>query len=118
MNQNQDREVELRPNSIDEAKKEINESFVFGESALPGQAEACRSLEAQAHDLANSIAELVPEGKCRTVAINNILGALLWARHGILAQPVAQMGSQTDSPDVVTEGSGTPGWKYSDFKQV
>ena len=93
-----DKEVDRPPVDEDLAVQEVNDDFNFGPATLSeGQRLALSRLEKYGKDLAYEITALVPEGKYRTVAINNVLGAILWARHGIVSSGEVELVSVTPS---------------------
>lgn len=69
-----------------EDMSEIAEAFKFNYVPDKEQVEACSYLGHLAKLLAKEIGRVVPDGKHRVVAINNVLGAVLWAHQGILSQ--------------------------------
>jgi len=96
---NKDTEVNREPLDPDAGIHEVEEAFVFNDNA-PTQAQKamCEHIEAYARGLAFEIATMVPEGKHRTVAINNVLGAVLWARQGILTARLVEVNVCGENP--------------------
>lgn len=98
-------EVSREPITPETIKAEIDDVFVFN-SPLSSQNQAsCERIQEACRTLAHAIAEEVPEGKDQTVAINNLLAAALWARHGITRRQVAVISA---SPVSLQEGSEVP----------
>lgn len=85
----QDAEVIREPLDLEEEHKEIDELFAIRNTATPDQLESCEIVQKACRLLAHVITKHVPEGKERTIAVNNILSAALMARHGITKKPVA-----------------------------
>lgn len=83
MSEIKDREVIREPFDPAAPAQEVDEVFQFNTNLTPAQAADCKHIEDYARGLAFDIAALVPPGKCQTVAINGIFGAVLWARQGI-----------------------------------
>ena len=82
---NKDTEVNREPLDPEAGIQEVEDAFVFNnQPPSTAQRTMCEHVETYARRLAFEIATVVPEGKHRTVAINNVLGAVLWARQGIL----------------------------------
>ena len=57
--------------------------FTFPLTLTPEQQQECQEIDAACLALAQLIAAHLPEGKEHVVAVNNVLSAALWARHGI-----------------------------------
>jgi len=86
MNQNNpdNQEVTREPLDIAALVCETEREFQFTNGPLnETQLAACNHIEAFGRGMAQEIATVVPEGKERTIAINAVLTAVLWARQGI-----------------------------------
>lgn len=67
---------------------EIEEVFSFNPPLTVDQNHACQQIQNACKTLAHGILKLVPEGKEQTIAINQLLAAALWARHGICRRSI------------------------------
>jgi hypothetical protein len=72
--------------------EEIEKTFVFNNAPTPDQMKMCQHIECWGKALSIEIASLVPEGKEQTMAINNVLAAIVWCRHAICRQPTIEFG--------------------------
>jgi hypothetical protein len=101
MNTEKDREVIREPLDPAVGAREVEEAFQFNNCPSEKQLKKCAHLEQYARGLAFEIAAVVPQGKFQTVAINNLLGALMWARQGILAECDVQFSTTGPGPDAI-----------------
>ena len=81
------------PYSPENAIREVEEAFVFNNTPTEHQVMRCQHIEKWGRSLAIEIASVVPEGKEKTIAINNVLAAVVWCRHAILLQPTIEFGT-------------------------
>jgi hypothetical protein len=72
--------------------EDIEQTFVFNNAPTPDQVKQCEHIEGWAKVLSLEIATQVPEGKEKTMAINNVLAAVVWCRHAIFRQPTIEFG--------------------------
>jgi hypothetical protein len=93
-------EINREPINTEQAKQEIEDVFVFNAPSSVNTSFACQRIQNACKALAQAIAEEVPEGKERVVAINSLLSAALFARHGITRRQVVIV--------AVPEASDTP----------
>ena len=80
--------VNREPINLEDVRAEIDEIFNIQNPATVDQLLACNHVQELCHQLAQAMTELVPEGRERLIAINNILAAALWARHGITRKQI------------------------------
>jgi len=88
------------PYSPQAAIEEIENAFVFNNSPTENQVKLCQHVEAWGKALSIEIASLVPEGKEKTMAINNVLAAVVWCRHAICRQPTIEFVSTGPVPEM------------------
>jgi hypothetical protein len=80
--------VDRPPLNPEELTREIEEVFSFNPPLTVDQNHACQQIQNACKTLAHGILNLVPEGKEQTIAINQLLAAALWARHGICRRSI------------------------------
>ena len=83
-----DETVDRKPLNLDELILEIDEVFTFRSPSTSKQQDSCQHIQSCCKALAMAIVEMVPEGKEQVIAVNNLLGAALWASHGITKRQV------------------------------
>jgi hypothetical protein len=86
-----DSEVIRQPVVLDDIRQEIDDVFVFNPPMSLAHQQSCEKIQTASKALAQVIAEEVPVGKEQTIAINNLLSAVLFARHGITKRQVMMM---------------------------
>lgn len=86
------------PYSPQAAIEDVESNFVFNNAPTEHQVKLCQHIEAFGKAMAIEIASLVPEGKEQTVAINNVLSAVMWCRHGIMRQPTIELVATSTPP--------------------
>lgn len=74
--------------NIEQVKQEIQDVFVFNAPMSMEHLISCEKIQNACKALAQAIADEVPEGKERTIAINNLLSTALFARHGITRRQI------------------------------
>ena len=84
-------QVSREPVSPEQIKQEIDDVFVFNPPLSIIHATSCQKIQDACKALAQVIADEVPEGKERVIAINNLLSTALFARHGITRRQVVVM---------------------------
>lgn len=96
-------EVNREPVNLEKIKQEIDDVFIFKSPISNQHAESCQKIQNTCKALAQLIADEVPEGKEQTIAINNLLSAALFARHGITRRQVIMVAMavpETENPPV------------------
>lgn len=88
------------PISPETAIRDVEDAFVFNNQPTEHQVKLCQHIESWGKALAIEIASLVPEGKEQTVAINNVLSAVMWCRHGIMRQPTIEFVATGPVPEM------------------
>lgn len=88
------------PYSPEASIREVEDAFVFSNHPTEHQIKLCQHIETWGKALAVEIASLVPEGKEQTVAINNVLSAVMWCRHGIMKQPTIEFVATGPVPEM------------------
>lgn len=91
-------QVYREPISPEQIKQEINDTFTFNVPLSAEHATSCEKVQKACQSLADLIVQEVPEGRERTVAINNLLSAALFSRHGITRRQVVLMVAVAESP--------------------
>src|SRR5208337_1206463 len=81
-------QVIREPISPEKIKLEIDDVFVFNPPLSFNHATSCQKIQDACKALAQVIADEVPEGKEQVIAINSLLSAALFARHGITRRQV------------------------------
>jgi len=84
-------QVPREPFNPEQIKQEINDVFVFNPPLSAIHAATCKKIQNACKELAQLIADEVPEGKEQTMAINNLLAVALFARHGITRRQIVVM---------------------------
>ena len=87
-----DHAVDRPPLDPEQTTQDIIEAFAFS-NLTPEQEADCAEVQDACQKLALLIADKLPEGKEHTVAINNVLAAALWVRHGISRRKPVLMGT-------------------------
>jgi hypothetical protein len=96
-----DQEIPLRePHSPQVVIEEVEQTFVFNNAPTENQVKLCQHIEAWGKAFSIEIASLVPEVKEQTMAINNVLSAVVWCRHAILRQPTIEFVSTGPVPQM------------------
>lgn len=80
--------VAREPVNLTEIQQEIEDVFVFRAPISQQHSESCQKIQQACKALSQLIVEEVPEGKERTIAVNNLLSVALFARHGITRRQV------------------------------
>jgi hypothetical protein len=94
-------ELPLRePHSPQAIIEEVEQTFVFNNSPTTDQVKLCQHIESWGKAFSIEIASLVPESKEQTMAINNVLAAVVWCRHAILRQPTIEFVSTGLVPEM------------------
>jgi len=88
------------PYSPQAAIEEVEQTFVFNNAPTEDQVKLAQHIETWGKALSIEIASVVPEGKEKTIAINNVLAAVVWCRHAIFRQPTIEMVSTGPVPDM------------------
>lgn len=81
-------EVSRQPYDPATIMQDIDDVFVFNAPLTSDSARACDEIQTACKNLAKLVVDHVPEGKEQTIAINNILSAALFARHGMTRRQV------------------------------
>ena len=100
-------EVYREPTSPTQIQQEIDDTFVFNAPMTQENANSCQQVQNACKALADVIAQTVPEGKERTICVNNILSCALFARHGITRRQVVLMVAAPESQPTPSP-EGTP----------
>jgi hypothetical protein len=103
--------VTRKPVTPEQVKQEIDDVFVFNPPISAQHAASCDRIQKACKELAQAIAEEVPEGKEQTIAINNLLSTALFTRHGITRRQVvvvAMVTPDTPSPEQPQAESPAP----------
>jgi hypothetical protein len=95
-----DQEVQREPYSPQVTIEEVEKTFVFNNAPTPDQVKLCGHIEMWGKALCVEIASVVPEGKEQTIAINNVLAAVIWCRHAIQRQPTIELVSSDPVPEM------------------
>jgi hypothetical protein len=100
--------VYREPISPEQVKQDIDDVFVFNSPMSQEHATSCEKIQAACHQLARVIADEVPEGRERSIAINNLLAVALVSRHGITRRQVLVVGVASPSPELSPVESSPP----------
>lgn len=95
MNTEVNREPALTPQEINQ---EIDDTFTFNSPISIAHAQSCEKIHLACKSLAQLVVTEVPEGRERSIALNNILSAALFARHGFTKRQVALIAA-TPAPE-------------------
>jgi hypothetical protein len=96
-------EINHTPTDPKEVKQEIDDVFIFNPPFSAEHLASCQKIQAACKALAEVIAEQVPEGKERTIAINGLLSVALYARHGITRRQILIGAVPQDGPPVIAD---------------
>lgn len=98
-------EVFRDPVDPQKTRQEIEDVFTFNAPHSKEHYASCQKIQTACKNLAQALIDEVPEGKEQTVAINNLLSAALFARHGITRRQVLMVSVAAPSePPVPVEG--------------
>lgn len=73
----------------EQVKRDIEDVFVFNAPQSREVEASCQKIQTAIKQLALAIVDEVPEGRERTIALNNLLSAALFSRHGLTKRQVA-----------------------------
>jgi len=102
-------EVQREPYSPQAAIEEVEETFVFNNAPTDQQVKLCQHVESWGKALAIEIVSVVPEGKERLIALNNVQSAVMWCRQAIQRQPTIEFVATGPVPEMQLGHEGCTG---------
>jgi hypothetical protein len=80
-----------KPVDLKAVHLEIDDIFTFNAPLTQERQEACDKIQEACKHLAHTIAEALSDSKEQSIAINNVLAAALWVRHGITRRQIVMV---------------------------
>lgn len=94
----QSKEVLREPWSPEDDIRHVEEAFQFNNEPTEAQKVAMQHLEDWGKAFAIELAGILPEGTAKQIALNNVLGAVVWAKQSMTQNTVVMGSTSSDGP--------------------